>query len=94
MTPRQSDRPKLLPPPAPPDPDALLKVPEGAALLRVPASFIYAETRKGAESRIPFVRVGRYVRLRRRDLFQWVEQNRLGGTPEAPALGIVQGGKA
>ena len=41
------------------DPDAALDITEAAALLNVPPSFLYSETRRKDESRIPFVRLGR-----------------------------------
>jgi excisionase family DNA binding protein len=67
------------------DPETLLDVHEAAALLGVPASHLYMETRKGAASRIPHLKVGRYLRFRRADLLRWIESATLGGQPVEPA---------
>lgn len=54
---------------------ALLDANGVAELLRVPASWVYAEARAG---RIPHVRVGRYRRFRRSALEAWVEAHERG----------------
>jgi len=48
---------------------ALLTADEVAALLRVTAAWVYAQTRA---DRIPHVRLGRYVRFRQDAIEQWV----------------------
>ena len=54
----------------PPDPnDDLLTASEVAALLRMTAGWVYAETRA---NRIPHLRLGRYVRYRRSAIEQWM----------------------
>jgi excisionase family DNA binding protein len=54
-----------------------LTVTEVAALLRVPLSWIYARTFRGAASPLPCIRVGRLLRFRRADLEKWLDdQNR------------------
>lgn len=56
------------------DPDALLTAEEVGALLAVPKSWVYAQTRDG---RIPTVKLGRYYRYRLSTIKQWlVEQER------------------
>ena len=49
----------------------LLTPPQAAALLQVPVSFIYERTRRNA---IPLRRVGKYVRLPREELMEWVAE--------------------
>lgn len=45
------------------------------ALLDVPTSWVYAETRVG---RLPHVRIGRYRRFRRAGIQAWVEEHERG----------------
>ena len=57
--------------------DELLTLDEAAALLKVPKSWIYERTRKGA---IPHLKLGKYLRFPRATLLQWVStQGRSGG---------------
>jgi excisionase family DNA binding protein len=56
-------------------PDPLLDAQAVAALLGVPPSWVYAETRAG---RLPHVRVGRYRRFRRAAIESWVEDHERG----------------
>lgn len=55
----------------------LLTIPEAAAILRVPDSWLYAATKRGS---FPCVRNGRYVRIRREDIREWIATG--GKTPE------------
>ena len=48
--------------------EELLTISEGAALLRVPRSWIYDRTRRNV---IPLVRLGKYVRLPKIALLKW-----------------------
>lgn len=48
---------------------SLLTIPEAAALLRVPNSWLYAATKRGS---FPCVRNGRYVRIRDTDVTEWI----------------------
>jgi excisionase family DNA binding protein len=43
--------------------DRLLTVAEVAALLHVPPSWVYARTRHRGAQRIPFIKLGKYVRF-------------------------------
>jgi excisionase family DNA binding protein len=43
--------------------DQLLTVEDVAALLRVPPSWVYARTRQRGLEKLPFVRIGKYVRF-------------------------------
>lgn len=53
--------------------EALLDKPETAAYLSIKLSHLdYLVTKR----RIPFVRVGRYIRFKRTDLDAWLEENR------------------
>ena len=49
--------------------DELLTLDEAATLLKVPKSWIYERTRKGA---IPHLKLGKYLRFPRAALLQWV----------------------
>ena len=54
----------------------LLTVSEAAELLRVPVSWIYEHVRPEAHARIPFVKLGKYLRFDPRDLQAYVDANR------------------
>jgi excisionase family DNA binding protein len=52
-----------------------LLTPQGAAsLLQVPVSFIYERTRRNA---IPLRRIGKYVRIPRSELLEWIDRQTL-----------------
>ena len=55
--------------------ERLLDAAEVAALLGVPKSWVYAETRAG---RLPHVTVGRYRRYRRDALSAWIAEHERG----------------
>ena len=65
--------------PAERDPDQLLNVPEACALLRVGRSWIFSEVRKGPNSQVPFVRIGRYIKFQRQALLDWLQKEQQGG---------------
>ena len=65
----------------PDDPEALMDVREAATFLKVPASWLYAQSRLKAKAAVPHVFVGRYLRFVRADLVKWIEAQRQGGTP-------------
>ena len=54
--------------------DELLTPQAAADLLKVPVSFVYDRTRRGA---IPLRRVGKYVRIPRAELLAWVDHQSL-----------------
>lgn len=58
---------------------SLLTIPEAAALLRVPDSWLYAATKRG---RFPCVRNGRYVRIRDTDVREWIATGGSGTVDE------------
>ena len=60
-----SDAPKL---------GLLLTPEEAAALLRVPVSWMYQHTRRRSLDRIPFIKVGHYVRFREEDLLGYINR--------------------
>lgn len=60
--------------------DVLLDVAEAAAFLGVKASWIYARVEL-PESDLPHYKVGRYLRFRPSELFDYLERNRRGPTP-------------
>ena len=47
------------------DEDSLMTPSELAAVLRVPVSWVYAQTRGRSKAGLPFVKMGRYVRFDR-----------------------------
>ena len=57
----------------------LLTPEEAAAILRVKLSWLYQHTRRRTQDRIPFVKIGRYLRFREQDLVVYIEGRRLKG---------------
>ena len=55
----------------------LLTPEEAAEILRVKLSWLYQHTRRRAQDRIPFVKIGRYLRFREQDLVAYIEGRRL-----------------
>jgi len=53
--------------------DIFLTTEEIADRLRVPKSWIYAQTRQKGPNTIPVVRVGKYCRFREADVMAWLE---------------------
>jgi excisionase family DNA binding protein len=60
--------------------DEFLTPQEAAALLGVPVSFIYERTRHDA---IPLRRIGKYVRLPKSELLEWVNRGSAPSSAEA-----------
>lgn len=59
--------------------DQLLTPEEAAEILRVKVSWLYQHTRRRSQDRIPFVKVGRYLRFREQDLLAYIESRKLKG---------------
>ena len=57
--------------------DSLLTVQEVAALLKVPVSWVYEHTRRECEDPLPAIKVGKYLRFFKRDLYDHLETIRL-----------------
>src|SRR5437762_14390336 len=57
------------------DEDSLLTPHELAALLRVPVSWVYAQTRGRSKAGLPFVKMGRYVRFDRAAVRKFIATN-------------------
>ena len=55
-------------------PEQLLTPEEAAELLRVPVSWVYQHSRRRSLDRIPFLKIGRYVRFREGDLLNYINQ--------------------
>lgn len=49
-----------------------LTIPEAAHLLRVPVSWVYSRTKLNALAGLR--RVGKYCRINRRELLEWIER--------------------
>lgn len=56
----------------------LLTVHEVAALLQVPASWVYGRMRKRSTQRLPAYRLGKYWRFSESEIFAWVQRQRGG----------------
>ncbi len=55
----------------------LLTPEEAAEILRVKLSWLYQHTRRRTQDRIPFVKIGRYLRFREQDLMAYIESRKL-----------------
>jgi excisionase family DNA binding protein len=56
--------------------DELLTVNDAAQLLRVTVSWVYEHTRDDAEDRLPFIKLGKYLRFDRTDLRAYIDAKR------------------
>ena len=56
--------------------DELLTVHDAARFLNVSASWVYEHTREDADDRLPFVKLGKYLRFDARDLRAYVDSKR------------------
>ena len=56
--------------------DELLTVIDAARFLHVTVSWVYEHTRDDAEDRLPFVKLGKYVRFDRTDLRAFIDAKR------------------
>ena len=69
-----------IPPPDPAAPltigEELLTVNDAARFLRVTVSWVYEHTRDDAADRLPFVKLGKYVRFDRTDLREFIDAKR------------------
>lgn len=59
--------------------EKLLTPEEASEILRVKVSWLYQHTRRRSRDRIPFVKVGHYVRFREEDLLAYIEQQTVKG---------------
>ena len=59
------------------DVDRLLTVEDVAALLQVPPSWVYARTRQRGLEKLPFVRIGKYVRFEPAAIRAFVARQRM-----------------
>ena len=53
--------------------EQLLTPEEAAEILRVKVSWLYQHTRRRSQDRIPFVKVGRYLRFCEQDLLAYID---------------------
>jgi excisionase family DNA binding protein len=60
-----------------PEAEALLTVHEVAQLLRVPVSWVYERTRRRGTERLPHLKIGKYLRVRREDVLGWLDACKL-----------------
>jgi len=56
--------------------DALLTVHDTARLLKVSVTWVYEHVRPDTEDRLPFVKLGTYLRFDRRDLQTYIDTKR------------------
>ena len=66
------------------DIDELMTIGDVAALLKVSTSWVYEHTRTGVHDRLPFVKLGKYLRFNRRDLRAYIDAKRNAARPPAP----------
>jgi hypothetical protein len=52
----------------------LLTVHDVSAMLHVPVSWVYEHTRRGAPEALPVVKIGKYLRFRPADLWDYIER--------------------
>ena len=60
--------------------DELLTVHDAARFLNVSVSWVYEHTREDADDRLPFVKLGKYLRFDIRDLRAYIDEKRSGST--------------
>jgi excisionase family DNA binding protein len=58
--------------------DRLIGVNELAEYLGVPVSWCYSRTRLKGPERIPFIRVGKYLKFVRQDVLDWLQRQQEG----------------
>jgi excisionase family DNA binding protein len=58
------------------DDDALLTVDDTARLLKVSVTWVYEHVRPDTDDRLPFVKLGKYLRFDRRDLQAFIDAKR------------------
>ncbi len=58
--------------------DELLTVEELAQWLKVPPSWIYERTRRRGEGRLPYIKLGKYLRFEEQAIRQFLERQRTG----------------
>ena len=56
--------------------DTLLTVHDTARFLKVSITWVYEHVRPDAEDRLPFVKLGKYLRFDRRDLQAYIDAKR------------------
>jgi len=56
-------------------PDLVLTVSEVARLLKVPKSWVYDHVRPSARPLLPHVKLGKYLRFRRRDIEDFLSRD-------------------
>ncbi len=59
--------------------DELLTVAELAQWLKVPPSWIYERTRRRGEGRLPFIKLGKYLRFEAAAVRTYLERQRRSG---------------
>jgi excisionase family DNA binding protein len=57
--------------------DTLLKPREVAEMLRVPISWVYERTRRHGTTRLPHIKIGKYLRFRKEDVLGWLDEYRI-----------------
>ena len=56
--------------------EELLTVHQAARVLNVSVSWVYEHTRKDSDERLPFVKLGKYLRFDQRDLHAYIDAKR------------------
>ena len=58
--------------------EVFLTVEDVAALLKVPTSWVYEHCKEGSADRLPHVKLGKYLRFPKSDLFHYMRHLRRG----------------
>ena len=56
-------------------PDQLMTVPELAAFLNVPVSWVYERTRRRGAERVPHIKLGKYLRFSLPEIIVWLRKH-------------------
>ena len=57
--------------------EALLTPSDVAEILRVPISWVYERTRRHGTTRLPHIKIGKYLRFRKEDVLGWLDEYRI-----------------
>jgi excisionase family DNA binding protein len=59
--------------------DVVLTAEEVAEFLKVPRSWVFEKTRARCKNRLPFLRIGRYLRFWKSEISDWLKNQGAGG---------------
>lgn len=56
--------------------EELLTVADVAKILNVPVSWVYGRTRKRGLDRLPYLKLGKYLRFQLQEILQWLDRKK------------------